>query len=169
MPASNTQPIDPEGQAVMEAFDMAGVDPETAYNATQALRRMSETTAIAEIRALRTDFQTHEGEFQALSADVQALTADVQALTAKVQAQSADMQALTAELRAHEAVSEIRFNAMDARLDLVSWGVMATFGVVMLLAAMGLLDWFGLRPRRREPTERGMPKGTGQEDSEHTP
>jgi len=162
MPASNTQPIDPEGQAVMEAFDMAGVDPETAYNATQALRRMSETTAIAEIRALRTDFQTHEGEFQALSADVQALTA-------KVQAQSADMQALTAELRAHEAVSEIRFNAMDARLDLVSWGVMATFGVVMLLAAMGLLDWFGLRPRRREPTERGMPKGTGQEDSEHTP
>lgn len=162
MSASSTQPIDPEGQAVMEAFLMAGVDPETAYNATQAIRRMSEGKAIAETRALRTDFQAHEGEFQALSADVQALTA-------KVQAQSADMQALTAELRAHEAVSEIRFNAMDAQLDFVTWWVMATLGVVMLLTAMRLLDWFGLRPRRREPTERRMPRGTGQEDSEHMP
>ena len=169
MPASSTQPIDPEGQAVMEAFDMAGVDPETAYNATQAVRRMSETTAIAEIRALRTDFQTHEGEFQTLSADVQALTADVQALTANV-------QTVTTELRAHEAVSAARFAEMEGRLngfsnqlDMMGWAVMATFGVVMLLAAMGLLDWFGLRPRRHEPTERGMPKGTGQEDSEYTP
>lgn len=162
MPASNTQPIDPEGQAVMEAFDMAGVDSETAYNATQALRRMSETTAIAEIRALRTDFQAHEGEFRALSADVEAI--------------SANLQTLTAEVRAHEAVSAARFAEMEGRLDgfsnqldMMGWAVMATFGVVMLLAAMGLLDWFGLRPRRREPTERGMPKGTGQEDSEHTP
>lgn len=162
MSASSTQPIDPEGQAVMEAFLMAGADPETAYNATQAIRRMSEGQAIAETRALRTDFQTHEGEFQALSVDVQALTANVQAL-------SANVQTLTAEVRAHEAVNEVRFNAMDAQLDFVTWWVMATLGVVMLLTAMRLLDWFGLRPRLREPTERGMPRGTGQGDSEHMP
>ena len=116
---------------------------------------MSQQTAIAEIRALRTDFQAHEGEFQTLTANVQALTAEVQALTAEVQA--------------HHAVNEVRFNAMDAQLDLVTWWVMATFGVVMLLTAMRLLDWLGLRPRRHEPTERGMPEGTGQVDSEHTP
>lgn len=166
MPTSNTQLIDPEGQAVMDGFISAGADPETAYNATQGVRKMSGDQVIAEIRDFRSEFQAHVGEFQTLTADVETLTVDVATITANV-------QTLTAELRAHEAASSAQLAAMDDRingsstqLDIVSWAVIAAFAIVTLFTATGMLHMLGLVPRRRKSKKRGRPRGDVQKRSE---
>ena len=154
MPTSNTQLIDHEGQAVMDGFISAGADPETAYNATQGVRKMSGEQVIAEIREFRS-------EFQALTVDVQTLKVDV--------------QTLTAELRAHEAASaaehaamDDRINASSTQLDIVSWAVIATFAMVTLLTATGMLRMLGLGPRRRKSKKREKPRVADQKGSEPT-
>lgn len=168
MPTSNTQLIDPEGQAVMDGFISAGADPETAYNATQGVRKMSGDQVIAEIRDFRSEFQAHVGEFQTLTADVETIKVDVATITANV-------QTLTAELRAHEAASSAQLAAMDdringssAQLDIVSWAVIAAFAIVTLFTATGMLHMLGLTPRRRKSKKRGRPRGDVQKGSEPT-
>lgn len=156
MPESNTQLIDPEGQAVMEAFVTAGADPETAYNATQGIRKMSGDEAIAEIRAFRREFQTLSTDLQTLTADLQALTADVQTLTVDVQAQQAQLAAM-----------DDRMNAFSTQLDIVGWAVMATFAMVMLLTATGILAMLGLGSRRRKSKKRGKRRAGGRADSKN--
>lgn len=210
MPESNTQLIDPEGQAVMKAFITSGSDSETAYNATQGIRKMSGDRVIAEIRGLRGEFHTLTADVQTLKVDVQTLTADVQTLTADVQTlkvdvqtltadvetlkvdvetlkvdvqavtadiqtTKVDVQTLTAELRAHEATSAAEHAAMNDRiggsstqLDIVSWAVIATFAMVTLLTATGMLSMLGLGPRRRKSKKRGKPKDDDQKSSEPT-
>ncbi len=175
MPTSNTQLIDPEGQAVMDGFISAGADPETAYNATQGVRKMSGDQVIAEIRDFRSEFQAHVGEFQTLTADVETLTADVETIKVDVATITANVQTLTAELRAHEAASSAQLAAMDDRingsstqLDIVSWAVIAAFAIVTLFTATGMLHMLGLTPRRRKSKKRGRPRGDVQKGSEPT-
>ena len=196
MPTSNTQLIDPEGQAVMDGFISAGADPETAYNATQGVRKMSGDQVIAEIRDFRGEFQALTADVQALTANVQSLTTNVQSLTVDLQALTAnvqslttnvqtltvdvqtlevDVQTLTAELRAHEAASSAQLAAMDDRingsstqLDIVSWAVIATFAIVTLFTATGMLRVLGLEPQRRKSKKRGRPRGDVQKRSEPT-
>lgn len=196
MPGSNTQLIDPEGQAVMKAFIMSGSDSETAYNATQGIRKMAGDQIIAEFRDFRGDFQALTADVRTLTGDVRTLTADVQALTANVQTLTAgfqtltvdvetltvdvqtlkvDVQTLTAELRAHEAASAAEHAAMNDRisgsstqLDIVSWAVIATFAMVTLLTATGMLRILGLVPQRRKSKKRGKSRGEDQKGSEPT-
>ena len=74
MPTSNPQINDPAGQAVMDAFTEAGVDPGAAYNATQGIYSMSSDKVIAELGVLRADFNAAIAELGARIDTLEATT-----------------------------------------------------------------------------------------------
>ncbi len=89
MPTSNHQINDPGGQAVMDAFIEAGVEPSGAYNATQGIENMSSDRVIAEMAVMKAELTSRmdalESTIQALaattSASINALDAQVAMLT----------------------------------------------------------------------------------------
>ena len=85
MPTSNHQINDPGGQAVMDAFIEAGVEPSGAYNATQGIENMSSDRVIAEMAVMKAE----------LTSRVDALEAAIQALAATT---SARLDALDAQV-----------------------------------------------------------------------
>lgn len=89
MPTSNHQVNDPGGQAVMDAFIEAGVEPSGAYNATQGIENMSSDRVIAEMAVMKAELTSRmdalESTIQSLaattSASINALDAQVAMLT----------------------------------------------------------------------------------------
>ena len=82
MPTSNNQTNDPGGQAVMDAFIEAGVEPSGAYNATQGIENMSGDRVIAEMAVMKAELTARIDAFEAAtSARLDALDAQVAMLT----------------------------------------------------------------------------------------
>ena len=155
------------GSYVQSALVTAGAAPETGYNATQGIRKMSGDEAIAEIRAFRAEFQAHTSDFQTLAADVQTLKVDVQVLTTDVQALTAEVRALdAASAGLHAAISD-HLDAFAYKVEFLSWVVMATLAMVTFLTATGILAMLGFGPRRRKSKKRGKRRASGRVDSEH--
>ena len=118
MPTSNPQINDPSGQAVMDAFTEAGVDPGAAYNATQGIYSMSSDKVIAELGVLRADFNAAIAELGARIDTLEATTA--------------------ASIGALEATTTARLDAVDAQIAMLTWAVIATFTIVTAFGATGI-------------------------------
>lgn len=118
MPTSNPQINDPAGQAVMDAFTEAGVDPGAAYNATQGIYSMSSDKVIAELGVLRADFNAAIAELGARIDTLEATTA--------------------ASIGALEAATSARLDAVDAQMAVLTWAVIATFTIVTAFGATGI-------------------------------
>ena len=129
MPTSNPQINDPAGQAVMDAFTEAGVDPGAAYNATQGIYSMSSDKVIAELGVLRADF----------NAAIAELGARIDTLEATTAASIHTLEATTAaSIGALEATTTARLDAVDAQIAMLTWAVIATFTIVTAFGATGI-------------------------------
>lgn len=146
MPTSNNQINDPGGQAVMDAFIEAGVEPSGAYNATQGIENMSSDRVIAEMAVMKAE----------LNARMDALEAATQALAATT---SASIKALEATIQALAASTSARIDALDAQMAMLTWAVVATFTFIMAIAATGFFRmngwWSRGRDRRRPSRSQG--------------
>lgn len=127
MPTSNPRINDPEGQSVMDAWLEAGVEPSSAYNATQGIHNMASDRVAAEIGALRAE-----------------VTAEIEAFKAEVTVRIDALEATTAaSIDALAAATSARLDAIDAQITLLTWAMIATFAIVTGLAATGFFRMSG--------------------------
>ena len=144
MPTENEFTADPDGQAVMNMLTGLDVQPGEAYNATQAVRNMSGREVIARIDVLEA---TTNARIDALEAST---TARISALEASTTARIDALEAsTTTQLRA----LEFRLDAQSTQIDMLAWGVGATFTMVMALVAIGVINLVTSKwPRGRDGT-----------------
>ena len=155
MPTENEFTADPDGQAVMNMLTGLDVQPREAYNATQAVRNMSGREVIARIDVFEA---TTNARIDALEAST---TARISALEASTTAQIDALEAsTTARIDALEASTttqlqalEFRLDAQSTQIDMLAWGVGATFTMVMALVAIGVINLVTSKwPRGRDGT-----------------
>ena len=144
MPTENEFTADPDGQAVMNMLTGLDVQPREAYNATQAVRNMSGREVIARIDVLEA---TTNARIDALEASTTARISTLEAST------TARIDALEASTTTQLRALEFRLDAQSTRIDMLAWGVGATFTMVMALVAIGVINLITSKwPRGRDGT-----------------
>ena len=120
------------------------VHPSEAYNVTQAVRNMSGREVIARIDVFEA---TTNARIDALEAST---TAQINVLEAST---TARIDALEASTTAQLQALEFRLDAQSSQIDLLAWGVGATFTMVTALVAIGVINLLTSKwPRQRDGT-----------------
>ena len=109
MAGPGTPSTDPNTQALMHALTEAGVEPEDAHNATQAVANMAG-------RAITAALEAHKGE-----------------IVARIDAHKAE---IVARIDAQNAKFEAQFDAQDAKLSALRWMIGIGFPLLAVLIAL---------------------------------
>ena len=133
----------------MAAVIEAGGESSGAYNGTQGIESMSSDEVIAELEVMNTEVMASLDAFESsISASLDAFEASF----------SNSSDSLESTIEAFAANTSARFDALDAKLDLLTVFVFANLAIVTAIAVAGLFRRSGWRLRRKRGNRRFAPR-----------